>query len=718
MACIPNIRLVLDRLSPPGITAEHLRYITEQFSRQHGESFAGNYLVLLARIAADMPEHSESTLLLAGRLLIHHVRSAVDAYFGLNTLYNRICCLTKCGAYDAGILGKYSKHEIDHIERGIYLPERDYDLPYASARVFCDKYLLKGADGAILETPQQANILVCMCMFIDECDKARRMQCIARMYGYLSGFVVNLPTPIYCGLRTPLKSYSSCCILDIGDDPDSIASAAYMAAKAVTHRYGIGFNCCRLSGDIVPVLKLLEASTKTFTQGVRGGSATCAFPFWHIDIQLVVQLKNNRGVSENRVRNMDYSIGLNRLFLERAIHDRQIALFAPRDVPRLTNYFKYTDASFRHVYESYEADASIRRKTVSALELLKQIARERYETGRVYVYFIDNANIYSAFAQSVFAPNLCQEIFLPTQPSYIYPGAQGLAGVCILASVNLGRLSDVDCFTDMRDIAHMLVRGLNNIIDTQQYAFPQLEKMAKAYRPLGIGISDLFHLLARKRLKHNTRECRDYVHALMEHWRYYLLEASCQLAQEHGACSAFELSTYSHGIMPLFKDSLLALCDSEYTMDWQRLAEKVAKHGLRNACLSAVPPTSSSSAVSNSTPGIDPPRSLLTTKLSKSGTVYQLVPGYSELAGHYETASDIDNVEYLKLVGIIQKFVDQGVSTSTYYLSGKAPALDDVFREITTAFSYGLKSLYYLNASKGTDADDSADNCTSGACSI
>ncbi len=712
-----NIQILLNRLSPPSITRAQQEHIIQQYSKQSAGISRVPYLELLSRIVADMHTSSD-VLLLAGRLLVEHVRRNVCNVCNAcgMRLCDRIHYLATRGVYDVSILAKYTKSDIERIEREVYKDELDYTLPYVSARVFRDKYLLKDADGNILETPQQANVVLCMCVFMNEDDDARRMHYISRMYDYLSHFVINLPTPLYAGLRTTLKSYSSCCVLDIGDDSDSILSTAYMAGKAVTHRYGIGFNCCRLSNNILQVLKLLEASTKTFTQGVRSGSACASFPFWHIDIQLIVQLKNNRGVVENRVRNIDYSIGVNRLFLERALNNKNISLFKPCDVPLLSNSSKYSSEDFRRIYVQYEASTTC--ISISALELLKSICKERYETGRVYIYFMDNINTYSPFTNSIFSPNLCQEIFLPTQPSYIYPHTQGLAGVCILASVNVGRLIDTDNFTDMQDIAYILVRALNNVIDMQDYAFPQLADMAKHYRPLGIGISDLFHLLAIKHLKHNTADCRKYVHRMMEHWQYYLIEASCNLAAEHGKCSAFdECCRYARGVLPLYKSSVDDVCDNILEMDWSVLDAKVKKYGMRNTCLSAVPPTSSSSAISNSTPGIDPPRSLLTTKLSKAGTVYSLVPDHASLAQHYETAQCIDNAEYIKLVGVIQKFVDQGISTSTYYLGG-TPSVGDIIKEITTAYSYGLKSLYYLNTTKGIDDASSDVVCSEGACTI
>lgn len=682
-------------------------------------------LLRLARIAGDLVEEGgEEMALLAGRLLATYMRKVVwkDAK---GSLYERIKERVEKGIYDGKVLEVYKKEEIDFLEEEVVKDERDFDLSLAGARMFCDKYLLR-SNGALLETPQEANVLVCMFLFIGEKQEERRMALVAEAYGYLSTFVISLPTPIYCGLRSTLKSFSSCCVLDIGDSVDSILAANYMAAKAVTNRYGIGFNCARIRGigaqvargstthaGIVPILKMLESSIKGFSQGVRGGSAAVAFPFWHWEIAAVVNLKNNRGVSENRVRGLDYSIGINRLFLERALANKPITLFSPEEVPLLANDYKYSDEQFRAVYEGYEKEEGKRKKEVGAMALLKEIAKERYETGRVYVFFMDNVNHYSAFLESVFSPNLCQEIFLPTRPLQIYPKEEGLAGVCILACLNVGRLEDKDGFSQLPAIANILVRALNNLIDYQDYPFPQLERMAKDYRPLGIGISDLFHLLAIKGLAYDTRECRDYVHRLMEAWQYSLLSASCLLAEEEGACAAFSKSRYSLGVMPAYKQTVDSLVGVGLKQDWEALTARVATHGLRNTCLSAIPPTSSSSSVSNSTPGIDPPRDSVITKLSKAGAVRTVIPDYGQLARRYTLSRDVRTVDYLQLVAVIQKFVDQGISANTYYMSG-TPSIGDILKELTTAYSYGLKSLYYLNSDKGVDSPV----CSGGACSI
>lgn len=716
-----DVDSILRRAAPPS-AARFFSLIKDRLER---EVSGDDVLLILSRVAGDLVDvDAEDMQMLAGRLLVLYIRKCV--WNGAHaSLYERIRERVERGLYDGRVLEEYERKEIDYLERDIVKDERDFDLSLAGARMFYDKYLLRSS-GVVVETPQEANILVCLFLFMGEKDKARRLSLVGEAYNYLSTFVISLPTPVYSGLRSTLKSFASCCVLDCADTVDSILAASYMAAKAVTRRYGIGVNCGRVRGmgasvangtsthaGVVPVLKMLEASVKGFSQGVRGGSATVAFPFWHWEIATVLNLKNNRGVVENRVRGLDYSIGINRLFLERALGNGKITLFSPEEVPSLCENYKYSDVDFRRVYEGYEKEEGRRKKEVDALQLLKDIARERYETGRVYVYFMDNANQYSAFEESIFSPNLCQEVFLPTRPSTIYPTEGGLAGVCLLACLNVGRLEDTEGFSQMPAIANILVRALNNLIDYQEYPFPQMARMAADYRPLGIGVSDLFHLLAMRHLSYDTQECRDYVHRLMEAWQYSLLSASCSLAEEEGPCAAFGLSRYSTSVLPAYKATVDRLVSVGLRQDWRALGERVAKHGLRNTCLSAVPPTASSSAVSNSTPGVDPPRDSVITKLSKAGAVRTVIPDFARLAPYYTLSQEVSTLPYLKLVAVIQKFVDQGVSTNTYYMA-TTPSVGDIVEEVATAFSYGLKSLYYLNTNKGVDSP----SCDGGACVV
>ncbi len=667
------------------------------------------------------------------------------------TFYKRVLKNVAEGKYDKALIEEYSEEEFNDLEKNVIKYERDEMLSYAGVRQFSDKYLIR-ENKCFCENIQECNALISMTIFS---KSANRLSYIKKFYDLLSLLKISIPTPVYSGVRTPIRSYSSCCVIDCGDSVDSILATNYVIGKAVTKRYGIGVNINRIRGiganiskssavhtGVVPILKMIEASTKGFSQGVRAGSATVSVAFWHWEILTVLDLKNNRGVTENRVRNIDYAIGLNKLFLQRVKDNADITLFSSEEVPLLTNRSNYLNEEFKRIYEEYEASDSIKRKVkVSAVELLKKIIRERYETGRIYVYFIDNMNEYSCFKESVFCSNLCQEITLPTAPITLlgnnsnFIENEGLIGVCILSCINVGRLSDTESFTELKDICEVLVRFLNLLIDHQNYDFPQLEKCALNYRPLGIGVSDLFHLLALKHLDYSTRAARNYVHRLMEAFQYYLLRASCLLAKEQGRCNAFAQSKYSESTyLPTlcYKKAVDNIVDEPLHLDWALLRIEINKYGLRNTCLSAIPPTASSSSISNSTPGIDPPKQLITTKMSKHGVFKQAVPEIASLADYYKTQSSIINKKYLKLIAVIQKFVDQGVSTNTYYLVEKKDvSLQDVASEIFNAYSYGLKSLYYLNANKGVDSDiarvmsaegfleeDLNEGCSGGACSI
>ena len=610
-----------------------------------------------------------------------------------------------------------------------------------------------------------------------------RMYHVARAYYYISNLLISLPTPIYCGVRTKLKSFSSCCVIDCDDTTDSILSSQYALSKCVSNRYGIGLHIGRIRGigasvrddsvvssGVVPFLKTFEAATKQFSQNsVRSGSCTASFQWWNYEVLTLLELKNNKGVVENRVRSIDYSIGLNKYFVVAAIKNKPVWLFSSEDVPELTNDYRYSFEEFTMIYEQY-SHMDIRKKQINAQELLLKICKERFETGRIYIYFIDNINQHGAFNESIFASNLCQEIAIPTKPLDINT-KDGLIAICILSCVNVGRLGcdtdkivkminklntspkksgsvddclksrfDENCMTtsfdelnniddqnvlykpdskilsqceciQLRSVCDTIVRLLNELIDYQEYPFIQLQRSAVEYRPLGIGISDLFHKLAQQHLKYDSIEGRNYVHSLVEHFQYYLIESSCNLARERKrTCIAFDKSKYSKNIFPIdtYKNTIDNCISISYECNWNMLKNKVRKYGLYNCCLSAIPPTASSCAISNSTPGIDPPRSAITSKLSKHGTFKQVIPEYIELKDYYDFAHTITNKEYFKLIGVIQKFIDQGISTNSYYMNDKYAnntAIGDIVNEIVDAYKYGLKSLYYLNSNKGVDKD-------------
>ncbi|OHT06896.1 Ribonucleoside-diphosphate reductase subunit alpha [Tritrichomonas foetus] len=716
---------------------------------------------ILIKITSDfISEDNSNYQYVAGNLMINKLRKDVwNSSLPTESLYQRIKYRAEAlHIYDPIILEKFTENEVNLIENEIVKYERDYILTYSGVRQFNDKYLVQNRKTKdIFELPQEANILVCMYMFKDKDKEPNhlRFNLIKQMYDKLSTFVISLPTPIYSGVRTNMRQFSSCCVLDCGDNMNSILSSNYIIGLATSKRYGIGLNVGRIRGNgasisngtvihpgIVPLLKMFEATTKGFVKdGVRGGGGTISFPFWHWEVQTLLELKNNKGVAENRVRSLDYSIGLNKFFLSKALKNEMITLFSSEDVPLLTNDYRHTHEEFINIYTNYENMEGIRKKKILALDLLKKIATERFETGRIYVYFMDNMNHYGVFKESIFCSNLCQEIALPTVPATVLDG-KGLISVCILSCINVGRLQN---FKELEEICEICVRFLDEMIDYQEYDFPQIKESAEKYRPLGIGVSDLFHLLARNHLVYNSQECLHFVHRLFEHFQFYLLKASCLIAKEKGKCECFDRSKYSSGYLPIDSNSYKKSIDSfgvfPLECDWENLRKNIKQYGLRNTCLSAIPPTASSSSISNSTPGIDPPKSPVTTKMSKYGTFKQIPPEYELYKDFYTFQKDINTTEYFKMIGIIQKFIDQGISTNSFYLNEKEVSLGDVIKEITTAYSYGLKSLYYLNSNKGTDNDvravmsktgikayshddlhnandDSMDGCAGGSCQV
>lgn len=686
------------------------------------------------RISAGVPDYQN----MAARLLLNVMRREVwNAWKPTKSFYELIRERIDSKIYDPDILIKYTKEDIDYVEQHILDHDRDLLLAYAGVRQFYDKYLLKDRiTDKIFETPQEANVLICMCMFMKYPNETR-LHYVKVMYDKLSTFVISLATPIYAGVRSVMHSFSSCCVLDVGDTTRSIISSNYVVGDAIAKRYGIGIHVGKIRGlgasvhqgsvihtGIVPFLKMFEATTKGFVQnGIRGGGGTISFPWWHWEVQTLLELKNNKGVVENRVRSLDYSIGLNKYFMQKALKDEHIYLFSSEDVPLLANDYTYSHEDFTRIYEAYVQNPNIRKQEVSALDIFKNIARQRFETGRVYVYFMDNMNHYGTFTESIFSSNLCQEIAIPTRPVELLTDGgheklddNGLVAVCILSCINVGRLLDTTNFKDMYETCDIVVRFLNEMIDYQVYDFEALRKSAQDYRPLGVGISDVFHLLAMRGLKYDTLQCRNYLHKLCEYFQYCLLKASCNLAKERGhPCKEFAKSKYSQGIMPMDRykkniDDLISDKNKDgtihYYCDWDSLKKDIAQYGLYNTCLSAIPPTATSCSISNSTPGIDPPRAEMIAKVCKYGAVKQVIPDWDVYKDTYTLSRHINNGEYFKMIGVIQKWIDQGISTNSYYMSTSDVAIGDVANEIITAYKWGMKSLYYLNSNKGVDEDN------------
>ena len=622
-------------------------------------------------------------------------------------LYNT----TVLKVYDQELIDKYTDEEwhtlnqyIDH--------DRDFDFAYAGLRQVCDKYLVQDRNtGEIFETPQYMYMIASMTLF-QEYPIQTRLDYVKRYYDAVSKFKINLPTPIMGGVRTPLRQFASCVLVDSDDTLDSIFSSDMAIGKYVAQRAGIGINAGRIRGvhskirggevihtGVVPFLKKFEGTVKCCTQnGIRGGSATVHFPIWHQEIEDILVLKNNKGTQDNRVRGLDYSIQFSKLFYERFINNEEISLFSPHDVPGL--YDAFGTPGFDDLYRAYEFDPDVPQKRVNAQELILKFLQERAETGRVYLMNIDHANEHSSFKDKVNMSNLCQEITLPTDPIEHIDG-QGEIALCILSAINVGSLKKLD---DLEELCDLAVRGLEELIDYQDYPVQAAEISTKSRRSLGIGYIGLAHYLARKGVKYDDPRTPKIVHELTESLQYHLLKASNKLAQEKGKCKYFNRTKYADGILPIdtYKRDVDDIAPPEYNYDWNSLRDDILAYGLRHSTLSAQMPSESSSVVSGETNGIEPPRALLSVKGDKKGRKKLIVPQYSTLKNNYTLAWEMkSNDGMIKVVAVMQKFFDQAISGNTYY-----NPLDYPDKKIPTSvwasdflntYKYGWKTAYYHN---------------------
>ena len=555
-------------------------------------------------------------------------------------------------------------------------------------------------------------MLIAMTMFA-EYDRGTRLNYIKRYYDAISKHKINIPTPIMGGVRTPIRQFASCVLVDIDDTLDSIFTSDMAVGRYVAQRAGIGINAGRIRGinskirggevqhtGVIPFLKKFEATVRCCTQnGIRGGSATVHFPIWHQEIEDILVLKNNKGTEDNRVRKLDYSIQISKLFYERFITGGDISLFSPHDVPNLYDIFGTEE--FDGLYESYEADSTIPRKSIAAQELFGQLIKERAETGRIYIMNIDHCNSHSSFLDKVEMSNLCQEITLPTKPLQHIDDPDGEIALCILSAINVGKVRSDH---ELEELCDLTVRALDELIDYQQYPVIAAENGTKNRRSLGVGYIGLAHYLAKLGFKYDSQEAWDAVHSLSESFQYFLLKASNNLAKEKGKCGYFNRTKYSTGTLPIdtYKKDVDEITKVSYQHDWNSLRNDIAKHGLRHSTLSAQMPSESSSVVSNATNGIEPPRGFLSVKKSKKGPLKQVVPQYSSLKNNYTLLWDMpSNDGYIKVVSVMQKFFDQGISGNwsynpTNYEDNQIP-MEVMAQDLLSTYKYGWKTSYYQN---------------------
>ena len=668
---------------------------------------------ILVKSAADLIDlNYPNYTYVASRLLLYSLRKQViGKLWDHPHFYDHVKKVVDLELYDKEIFTNYQRKDFDRMENWLN-HNRDYDFTYAGLRQVIDKYLVQDrSTNVVYETPQFMYMMIAATLFA-KYPKERRMSYVKKYYDAISTFKINIPTPVMAGVRTPLKQYASCVLVDIDDTLPSIFSSDMAVGRYVAQRAGIGINAGRIRGinsrirggevqhtGVIPFLKKFEATVKCCTQnGVRGGSATVHFPIWHQEIGDIIVLKNNKGSEDNRVRKLDYSIQLSKLFYERFINSEDITLFSPHEVPEL--YDAWGTPDFDDLYIKAERKTSVSKTKINAQELFFDILKERAETGRIYIMNIDHCNTHSSFKDRVYMSNLCQEITLPTTPIQHIDG-EGEIALCILSAINVGKINRRD---ELQPLCDLAVRALDEIIDHQKYPIDAAEKSTKARRSLGIGYIGLAHYLAKKGYKYDQKLAWRQVDKLTEAFQYYLLHASLDLAKEKGPCSAFKSTKYADGILPIdtYKKDVDELVKREFTYDWEHLRKEIKEHGLRHSTLSAQMPSESSSVVSNATNGIEPPRDYLSVKKSKKGPLKQIVPEYSKLKNFYTLLWDMKGNEgYINIVAVMQKYFDQAISGNwSYnpenYTEGQVP-VSVMAQDLLTTYKLGWKTSYYQN---------------------
>ncbi|MBF9000670.1 class 1a ribonucleoside-diphosphate reductase subunit alpha [Vibrio nitrifigilis] len=700
----------------------------------------------IIKSAADLiSEETPDYQYLAARLAIFHLRKKAYGQYEPPTLFDHVSNMVEKGKYDRHLLSDYTRAELEQLDSFID-HRRDLNFSYAAVKQLEGKYFVQNrVTGQIYESAQFLYILVAACLFANY-PKETRLDYIKRFYDATSTFKISLPTPIMAGVRTPTRQFSSCVLIECGDSLNSINATASSIVRYVSQRAGIGINAGRiraLGSEIrggeafhtgcIPFYKYFQTAVKCCSQGgVRGGAATVFYPLWHGEAQSLLVLKNNRGVEENRVRHMDYGVQLNKLMYQRLVEGGNITLFSPSDVPGLYDAFFEDQDEFERLYVKYENDASIKKTTVKAVELFSLLMQERASTGRIYIQNVDHCNTHSPFDEKV-APvrqsNLCLEIALPTKPLANVEDDEGEIALCTLSAFNLGEIKSLD---DFEELSELVVRALDALLDYQDYPLPAARKSSMNRRTLGVGVINYAYYLAKNGVRYSDDSAVGLTHRTFEAMQYYLLKASLELAKERGRCPLFDETNYAKGLMPIdtYKKDVDLICEEPLHYDWDALRAEIMEHGLRNSTLTALMPSETSSQISNATNGIEPPRGYVSVKASKDGILKQVVPEYTKYKDNYELLWNINgNDGYLHLVGVMQKFVDQAISSNTnydpsQYESGKVP-MKQLLKDLLTAYKFGVKTLYYHNTRDGAKDEQSGtvvqaqdDDCAGGACKI
>ena len=672
--------------------------------------------------AADLiTEETPNYQYVAGRLINYHIRKDVYGQFEPWHIKKIIEKNIDLGMYDPELMDLYTEEEWNKIN-GYVKHERDESLTYVAMEQFRGKYLVQNrVTGELYESPQITYILIAATLFSNY-PVETRLRYVREYYDAISTHQISLPTPVMAGVRTSQRQFSSCVLIETDDSLDSINATSSSIVRYVSQKAGIGIGAGRIraikspirKGDayhtgVIPFYKLFQAATRSCSQGgVRNGAATLYYPIWHLEVEDLLVLKNNKGTDDNRVRHMDYGVQFNKLMYERLLSGGDITLFSPHDVPEMYDSFFNDQDKFKELYETAERNTRIRKKTIKAIDLFGQFVQERKDTGRIYLQNVDHANTHGSFKEDV-APikqsNLCCEIDLPTKPLTDLNDATGEIALCTLSAINWGVFKTPE---EMEKACTLAVRGLDALLSYQNYPVLAAAYATQNRRPLGVGIINLAYWLAKNDFTYSDPSCLPELDRWAQHWSYYLIKASADLATEFGACPKSNETKYHEGILPVdtYKREVDELVDPVDHVDWKGLREQLKATGIRNSTLMALMPAETSAQISNSTNGVEPPRSYISVKQSKHGALKQVVPEFRRLKNKYELLWDQKSPEgYLKIMSILQKYIDQGISVNTsynpsYYEDDKV-SMSDLLKHIVMFYKYGGKQLYYNNTHDG-----------------
>jgi len=681
----------------------------------------------LIKSAADLiTEDTPNYQFVAGRLICYHIRKQVYGQFQPWHIRQLVEKNVAAGFYDQELLAAYNNDEWDRINSFIR-HDRDEQLTYAAMEQFRGKYLVQNrVTKELFETPQMAYALIAATLF-QHYPRESRMMWVRDYYDAISTHQVSLPTPVMAGVRTPIRQFSSCVLIETDDSLDSINATSASVVKYVSQKAGIGIGGGRIralgspirNGDayhtgVIPFYKMFQAATRSCSQGgVRNGAATLYYPIWHYEVEDLLVLKNNKGTEDNRVRHMDYGVQFNKVMYERLLSGGDITLFSPHDVPEMYEAF-FTDVErFRELYETAERNTKLRKKKLKAIDLFTAFMQERKDTGRIYLQNVDHANTHGSFKPDL-APikmsNLCCEITLPTKPLNDVHDKDGEIALCTLSAINWGVFRDPE---DMERACTLAVRGLDALLSYQNYPIIAAQIATENRRPLGVGIINLAYWLAKNDLSYSDPRALAVVDRWAQHWSYYLIKASSDLAREFGACPKSNETRYHDGILPVdtYKRDVDELVAHQDLVDWEGLRRQLREHGIRNSTLMALMPAETSAQISNSTNGVEPPRSYVSVKQSKDGVLKQVVPEYRKLKNKYELLWDQKSPEgYLRIMAILQKYIDQGISANTSYnpqhFEDEKIPMSDMLKHMIMFYKYGGKQLYYFNTYDGSGEID------------